>query len=303
MGDSRAMQLSELVDENDPVAVGEEAFRNFSRRYGDSGYFPVAGVAGRVRSLFAGGFLGYHACDTGYHDLRHTLSVFLASSRLLDGRCASKRPFAEPLARNLLLAALCHDTGYIRRKGEEGCTGAFFTARHVERSIDFLKENASSFGLSRAEADCIARLIMATGLKGEFATQDWASADEREAGAMLASADLIGQMADRVYLEKLLFLYYEFREAGFPGYDTEFDILRKTMDFYELMKKRLDGDLGGVRAYAVGYFKERLGLDRDLYAEAMERQMDYLRSILADDSTNFRKKLKRLDLESVGAPR
>ena len=31
-------------------------------------------------------------------------------------------------------------------------------------------------------------------------------------------ADLVGQMSDRAYLEKLLFLYYEFKEAGFPGY-------------------------------------------------------------------------------------
>ena len=38
---------------------------------------------------------------------------------------------------------------------------------------------------------------------------------------MLGTADLIGQMADRYYLEKLLLLYEEFSEAG---QDTGFRI-------------------------------------------------------------------------------
>ncbi len=58
---------------------------------------------------------------------------------------------------------------------------------------------------------------------------------------MLGSADLLGQMSDRAYLEKLLFLYKEFREAGIPGFNTEFDIIRKTVDFYEITVQRLRG--------------------------------------------------------------
>ena len=114
---------------------------------------------------------------------------------------------------------------------------------------------------------------------------------------VLASADLVGQISDRKYLEKLLFLYYEFKEAGFPGYDTEFDMLRKTIGFYEMTIARLDVELEGVRSSARKFFAERHGIDRDLYAEAMDNQMDYLRGILDDESTNFRKKLKRMDLE------
>jgi len=145
----------------------------------------------------------------------------------------------------------------------------------------------------------VARLIWSTGLAGEYDDQAWESDDERLAGALLASADLVGQMSDRAYLERLLFLYYEFREAGFPGYETEFDILRKTLDFYQLTVRRLDGSLGGMRAHARSHFRLRRDLNRDLYAEAMERQMDYLKDILADNSTNFRHKLRRMDLENV----
>jgi len=104
-------------------------------------------------------------------------------------------------------------------------------------------------------------------------------------------------MADRAYLEKLLFLYYEFKEAGFAGYDTEFDILRKTMGFYSLTMDRLDGEFHGVRGLVRAHFAERWGTDADLYDEAMGRQMAYLQTILDDATTNFRKKLKRMDLE------
>ncbi len=301
MRDPMTVQLSELLDEGDARAVLGEISGSFARSHGERLFIPVTALAVRVESLFHGSFPGYHACDTDYHDYRHTLSVFLAAGRLLDGRVPVHGALESGLARDLLLAALCHDTGYIRKRGEEGGTGARFTAAHVERSARFALEHGPSFGWSDEGSRRVARIIMATGLKGEFSAQEWASDEEREAGAMLASADLIGQMADRAYLEKLLFLYYEFREAGIPGYDTEFDVLRKTIGFYEMTTGLLDGPLGGVRAYAIEHFARRLGVRRDLYAEAMGRQMDYLCLILADDSTNFRKKLKRLDLETVGA--
>jgi hypothetical protein len=41
------------------------------------------------------------------------------------------------------------------------------------------------------------------------------------------------------------------------------------------------------------HFKTRHGVNRDLYSESVIRQMSYLDTIIADDSTNFRKKLRR----------
>jgi len=121
------------------------------------------------------------------------------------------------------------------------------------------------------------------------------------AGTILATADLLGQMSDRAYLEKLLFLYYEFREAGIEGYNTEFDILRKTLDFYEITQTRLETTLKGSYLYAAVHFAVRKEINYNLYMEAIEHHMEYLKRILADESTNFRHKLKRLDIESAEA--
>ena len=44
----------------------------------------------------------------------------------------------------------------------------------------------------------------------------------------LGTADLMVQMAGRIYLEKLLFLFYEFREGAIAEYDTEMELLNKS---------------------------------------------------------------------------
>ena len=89
-------------------------------------------------------------------------------------------------------------------------------------------------------------MILATDLARPLESLVFEDEGERRGALALAAADLLGQMADRVYLEKLLFLYYEFREAGIVGYDSAFDILKKTAGFYESTKARLDGPLGSV---------------------------------------------------------
>lgn len=297
MGSIDSVQLARLVDGETPLAVIAEAGRIFKFWFGETDWEPIGTLAADTVDLFAGRFPGYRACDTEYHDLRHTMAVLLATARISDGLFIEKGPFSLALTSRLYMAALCHDTGYIRTIDEEGGTGARFTSVHVGRSAMFVQAHGDRWGIDQEAAKSCARIIQATGLKDEFDEQAWVDADERQAGAILASADLVGQMSDRAYLEKLLFLYYEFKEAGFLGYETEFDMLRKTMDFYQTTVDRLELSLGGVRAWARRHFAERWDIDRDLYAESMERQITYLRGILDDASTNFRKKLKRMDLE------
>jgi len=297
MGDPDSVQLSRLVDGENPAAVITEAESIFRYWFNGSAWAPVNAAAAEIVDLFAGRFPGYHACDTEYHDIHHTTDVLLATARIADGLFLERGPYPAILARDLFISAICHDTGYIRAIEEAGGTGARFTSVHVRRSADFIRANASRWGLDSASAESAARMTFSTGLKGEHGEQAWVSDTEREAGAALASADLVGQMSDRAYLEKLLFLYYEFKEAGFPGYDTEFDVLRKTKGFYEMTVAMLDTGLGGIRSSVRRHFAERWGVDRDLYAESMERQMEYLQDILNDKTTNFRKKLKRMDLE------
>jgi len=116
-------------------------------------------------------------------------------------------------------------------------------------------------------------------------------------GKIVGSADLLGQMADRCYLEKLLLLYKEFEEAKLPGFDSELDLLQKTETFYEsVAQKRLKNDFSGIAASLRLHFKVRWNEDRDLYLEAIENNIDYLKGLTLrcrDNYTCYLKNLRR----------
>jgi hypothetical protein len=238
-----------------------------------------------------------------YHDYTHSVAVFGATSRLLDGCALSGLRMRPERATETLIAALLHDSGYLRERDDDKGSGAQYTKVHVDRSAAFARKEASAFGLEAKSADRVVRMILGTDLARNWEELVFEDEEERLGAEILAAADLLGQMADRAYLEKLLFLYYEFREAGIGGYDTAFDMLRKTAGFYDSTKARLDTTLGRVSGKAKEHFCARYGIDKDLYREAIERQMAYLASILADNTSNFRTKLKRLDLAAIESQR
>jgi len=297
MDANRSLDLHGILDHGNSDAVLRAVESLFPLSYPESDFSVVRRAFGLTHDLFAGRFPGYAACRTGYHDYRHTIDVFVAASRLLDGGVLSGRGLPAELAADTLVAALLHDCGYIQELGDEEGTGARFTKTHVVRSAEFARRHAGSFAPARAQR--IARLILGTDLGPEWAALAFSDDAERLAAAVLAAADLLGQMADRAYLEKLLFLYYEFREAGIGGYETAFDVLRKTDGFYKTIAERLDGPLGVVSFDSRAHFAVRCGEDRDLYREAINRQMEYLANIMKDDSVNFRKRLRRVDLEQI----
>ena len=295
--DSRP-QLAQIVDSRDYPAVLGAVIGVYDMHY-TAGAVEIRACYRHVELLFSGRFPGYRRCLVQYHDFRHTMDVVLATARLLDGQNLNGPPLEAALARSLLLAALLHDTGYIQEQWDTEGTGARYTTEHEQRSIEFTARNAETLGIPAAELPVLERLILATSLRMDFAAIPYASQPERTAGAILGTADIIAQMADREYLEKLLFLYYEFQEAGMPGYDTEFDILRKTRGFYEATRRRLEETLMGVHGLATAHFGERWSRPENLYVEAIERQMAYLDRIIADETTNFRHKLHRGDQEKL----
>ena len=295
----RDVQLSDILGAGMPKDILSEARRFYKADYPEADAKLVDKVFLLVKRLYDGRLPGYLACAVQYHDYAHCVSVFGAVSRLVDGCHLAGIGLDARLALETLVAALIHDTGYIREEGDENGSGAQYTKVHVARSSDFARREAGKLGLDQDSAERVARMILGTDIAIPWSQFSFQSEAERRGAEILAAADLLGQMADRAYLEKLLFLYYEFREAGIDGYDSAFDILRKTAGFYESTKARLDGQLGAVSCRSREHFAARYGVDRDLYREAIERQMAYLAAILADDSTNLRKKLKRMDIDAI----
>lgn len=254
---------------------------------------PVKYAYNTVTSIFRGDWPGYRPCNTEYHDLSHTTDAFLAMARLTHGAVVNGETFTNRSITLGLIAALLHDVGYIQEEHDTEGTGAKYTANHVQRGIDFLERHGTEFGLIDEEiADCRA-MILCTDLAVDISTILFQSAKVKLLGKILASADLLAQMADRAYLEKLLFLYYELKEAGFSEFENEVDLLQETVHFYDFIAQRLKTTLDGTDRHMRSHFISRWGIRADLYHIAIENQRNYLRKILEIPNSDPRDHLKR----------
>ena len=287
-------QLSHIIDHNKPAEVFNETKKIFSYNYASESFFIIEHVYKMIHSLYTGSFPGYRSCNTEYHNFNHINHVFLATARIIDGLNIHEGSFDETKAINLLIASLLHDTGYIQEDSDIEGTGAKYTITHVYRSIEFTKKNYKMLNLLTENIPAIASLIECTHITSD--PIDKLSEEELLSGAIIATADIIGQMSDRAYLEKLLFLYYEFVEAGIDGYNTAFDILRKTHKFYKSTMERLNEKLFASYNMSKYHFKARYNIDENLYMTAIENQISYLQKIIDDSNGNFRNKLHRLNI-------
>jgi len=294
---STAALLQSRLNQNDvnnrvnvelAAEVRDEIGAIFAARYPEADLSALARVFADIDALFEGRYPGYLRCDTLYHDLRHTLNMTLATARLIEGHDRVASAPERMGARRAILGvviALLHDSGYLKRVSESGVeNGAIFTKVHVSRSADFLARFLPTVGYA-AEAPLAARLVHFTG--EEMDVDDIKVDDPRDRllGCMVGTADLIGQMSDRMYLEKCReYLYREFvygavaRETLPDGreivrYASPEDLIYKTPGFYEYVARdRIHKKLDSADRFAEVHFG---GENR--YQTEIDRNMHYLK--------------------------
>jgi hypothetical protein len=181
-----------------------------------------------------------------------------------------------------------HDTGYIQRSDDRVGTGAKYTAVHIDRSIDFMEHYLRGRGWSREDFEVCRCALQCTGLSARLDRISFPTEESRTLGMMLGTADLLGQMASRAYLEKLPFLYQELREGKLLNGQSEFEFLRGTPSFYRQTLERIKNELGGVARFMKDHFRARRGIDRDLCLAAIEENMACLESILESHPGDYR---------------
>jgi hypothetical protein len=283
--------VTNRVNVEDPRQVRDAVLALFGARFPGADFAPLSRAFDDFAALFEGAYPGYLACDTLYHDIRHTLDMTLAMARLIDGHERSSAEAERLGARRAMLGvlvALLHDTGYLKRSSESQVeNGAVFTKVHVSRSADFVASYLPRIGFA-AEAPLAAQLVHFTGYEMEIEDIRVDQPKDRLLGCMVGTADLLGQMSDRMYLEKCReFLYREFvvgnvaRETLPDGkevvrYASAEDLVLKTPGFYEYVARaRIDRKLGGVDRYAAAHFD-----GQNLYQAEIDRNMDFLRQAI-----------------------
>lgn len=181
--------------------------------------------------------------DALYHDVEHTILVTLVGQEILRGKHIREGNVSGDDWLNVIVSLLCHDIGYVKgicRKDEcdrrlyiigfddmaislpLGATDASLTPYHVNRSQIFVEEKFAGDGF--INSDIVKQNIELTRFP---VPADEAHKDTSNYPGLTRAADLIGQLSDPRYLQKIPALFCEFEETGMNknlGYQNPGDL-------------------------------------------------------------------------------
>jgi len=189
--------------------------------------------------------------DALYHNVEHTVFVTLVGQEVLRGRHIKEGGVSCEDWLHFQISLLCHDIGYVRGVcqadrptqgiyatgvGKEmirppaGASDACMAPHHVDRGKLFVEERFGGHKL--IDAEVLKQNIELT----RFPVP--ADEDHKATGnypGLVRAADLIGQLSDPRYLQKIPALFYEFEEMGTNkhlGYKSPGDLRAKYPTFY-----------------------------------------------------------------------
>lgn len=277
------------VDTKDTVAVKGVVEGVFTTIFPDADKSFVAEFFGWALDCFKGRYKDYQEIDARYHDLEHTMQGTLCMVKLLQGRHqAEEKPrLTQELFKLGLLAILFHDTGYLKKQKDTEGTGAKYTLTHVKRSKQFAALFLSERNLQPHEIKAIQNMISCTGVGVDLDSIPFHNPLERIVGYSLGTADLVGQMAAKDYIDKLPILYTEFEESlkyskdkstSAVIFDSAEDLMQKTPGFWEhYVLPKINNDFFGLYKLLA----EPPVDGHNPYIEKIEANMNQLKKILA----------------------
>jgi hypothetical protein len=274
----QSMDVTGSVETKDPNDTNKEVRRIYEDLFGSVLFDKVEHALHDVVELFDGKYPGYRKCDTGYHDLEHTLQVYLAVARIFDGFIREDHGEVSKHSVVLgLVAALGHDTGFIKEMWDAEGSGAKYTLVHTARSGEFMEKYLPQLGFDSLQVRQVQNIIGYTGIPSVHSPRiNLTSDDEREIGYILGTADYLGQMSAPDYLEKLPILYEEFKEGGVTGYTSAQDLMERTPSFFEdVVMRVLSEDFHSVYQLVASHFG-----GKNLYVEGIKKNMELLRNYL-----------------------
>lgn len=201
-----------------------------------------------VSALYEGLWPTHEACQVEYHTFGHAIDVALSTARMIAGWNKTHNDFSitEDVFLCAMAAAVFHDAGYIKDKGDQDGHGGKFTFNHVERSMNLAREYLKENNWPSQAVDVVPRIISITEYQKNLDPVKLFNDKRKLAVArMVATSDLIAQMADVNYLQRLKYLFAEFKEGyefesaetlaelGLHVFKSVKEIMDGTTDFYE----------------------------------------------------------------------
>ena len=292
------IQLTKLLVSgytDDPL---DEIFALLSLMFPDFSRKPLTELHREIELIFSGDHPLYRQSNTKYHNLDHTYSVVLATVRFFHGLSHEGWSISEETLIKALFSAYFHDCGLLVKKSEDVKTGATFTIGHEKRSMFFMANYLKEKGFSLPFISDCSIIVQSTNLGIDPDTLFFPSAEMQLASFAVGSADILAQMADRYYLERLPMLFQEHQEGGIGNYNSAYELMQQTSDFYHnVVVDRLARVFGNLTRFMQVHFRERMGLDRNLYLESIKNNIKYIRFIIRsceNDMESVQKYLRRI---------
>jgi hypothetical protein len=297
------LDVTGTVQVTNPEVVKNEVVSIFTGLYPEQQASQLNDAFDFFAELYRGSHPDYHPCDTIYHDMQHSLDVTLTATRILGGY---QKTHGNLPAQKILLGiitALFHDIGYLRKRDEDSRNnGAEYTSTHVSRGAEFMRRHFAHIGLAQFTSTA-SEIVHLTGYEKDPNMVYTKTREDRLIGNMVASADLLAQMADRCYLEKCrdrLFpelvlgaMAQQDKSMPTPSFRSAEELLRQTPDFYRLyVNKRLNEYFQQVHRYASAFFD-----GKDFYMLNIEKNIQHLEQLLAKDNLDV---LRRIPPENYG---
>ncbi len=271
----------------DRILTAEEIIDRIEDVCRDNGLSEDVGAIRRalddVTDLFSGKRKGFQRCDAKYHDFSHCLETLAPFVDIIAGwnRSGAGTRISKEYLELGVIAALLHDTGYIKEEDDTAGTGAKYTFTHIRRSIDFAGQYLRETGFDARQISIVKNAIRCTDPAARIRDISFNSEEERIIAYALGTADLLGQMSASDYSEKLPDLYHEFREAyqyegleklrssGVKTFRNAKELINSTSEFYN--KTVLDRLKGMNSLYnCISY---HYGGSRNPYIEAIEKNI------------------------------
>ena len=280
------LDVTQSVRVSDPEAVKTEVLSLFSLNFPGVDCLSLEKSFDLFTQLYQGRLIGYHPCDTLYHDLQHSLDIALTTARLLRGYHKVHGSITNDQILLGIVTALFHDAGYIRHKSERNHeNGADYTSIHVSRSAEFMLQHLPKIGLADI-AKRAAQIVHLTGYEIEPQLIQPELPSDRLIGDIVATADLITQIADRCYLEKCRDRLFpelilgadanQTNNAPVPIYRSAEELLLNTPSFYRLhVRHRLEHHFKSVFQYTAAYFN-----GPNYYMLSIDNNIQYLEKLI-----------------------
>jgi hypothetical protein len=234
-----------------------------------------------LAALFSGKSSDYQKTSLPYHNLRHSQMVVLATVRCFHGLHNNGVHFQASTLLKGLLAAYFHDAGLLVHADEAGIPAPKLLAGHEERSIKVLTDYLKTRGIPEKISHDCGIIIRYTDLNKDPEAFTVHAEEVQLAGQVVGSADILAQMADRYYLEQLPLLYYEQEEGGVNTHNSAIELMEHTANFYHnVVMKRMLANFACTSQAMKSHFRERYGIDRDLYQENITKNIEYLDTII-----------------------